>query len=102
MKALEEIEDKSKWPVKGQFDHSIVEPVVYENEQEVFDQPKRRKSTSAVKPKEESKRKRRATIDGQVNKKARSTAAPGDRLLRLRMKLQLFLQQKEEYSVIYN
>jgi hypothetical protein len=92
---LIDIEDPQLWPSKGQFEHAFQVPVEFEPEPK-RDQPKRRKSEGSTAVKET--KKRRNTMEAEVPaKRVKSTLSPKDQLLRLRMKLQMFLQQKEAY-----
>ncbi|KAJ2997050.1 hypothetical protein HDV02_005920 [Globomyces sp. JEL0801] len=113
--AVKEADDPSSWPEKGQFaDYEIPAKPEYMDESEddtpeapVKEKKVRRKSTPAVSTTAETaskKRKRRVTTNdvdlektSSAAKKPKPELNPRDKLARLRMKLQIFLQKKEAY-----
>jgi hypothetical protein len=107
--ALKEIEDPTLWPSRGQFKNATVEPVALEEVMDVVEPRKKRKSEGGQEKVKKEVKKRRQSVHEmpmEAPKKARvsgilliTIASPKDRLLRLRMKLQMFLQQKDAYTV---
>ncbi|KAJ3363012.1 hypothetical protein HDU91_003150 [Kappamyces sp. JEL0680] len=108
LKGLDDIKDLSKWPAKGQFDNYdqlqelAAGELDFDDDDGEPEMKKRRKSSSAVEGGAEKKKRKRNTEDPSELKrkveKSRPEVSPKDRLLKLRMKLQLFLQQKDPYQ----
>lgn len=99
---MEEIKDKSCWPEKGSFRESVLhesEPDVEvgdDHDQYDMEVEKPRKEKKPKKRKASLPSMKKASVADKKRKK--EVLSERDILMKLRMKLQLFLQNKEPYT----